>query len=306
LSAGLTGQRRFPVRRVAQDGADIADLLVTMWIRAVDYMPPVHLEFGDALSAALTADFEVRPDDSRYELRACMRDSFRAFGFEPASDRRDGTGMWKEPPAGLKYDRVRFDSLRTDKDEVFRFIWDNRQVLNLQNGAYTLVLSVQPSTRIGPDGFVVRETVVQYYQVARLTPEELREVGIRLPRDYERAVRSQTPRKRAKRAGRVEDNPEEPDDHSEASQSIQDVDPIEATRTPIYGGGVLIFNEFGRVKYFVENDVFGKRQNQRLAYLWKEGILQPSEKSSRLRATRLSTLHRLRALHVGTLAAQGW
>ena len=48
LSAGLKGQQRFPVRRVAQDGAEIADLLVTMWIRAVDYMPPVHLEFGDA------------------------------------------------------------------------------------------------------------------------------------------------------------------------------------------------------------------------------------------------------------------
>jgi len=308
LSAGLKGQRRFPVRRVAQDGADIADLLVTMWIRAADYMPPVHLEFGDALSAALTADFEVRPDDSRYELRACMRNSFRAFGFEPTSDRRDGTGMWKEPPAGLKYDRVRFDSLKTDKDEVFRFIWDNRQVLNLQNGAYTLVLSVQPSTRIGTDGFVVRETVVQYYQVARLTPEELREVGIRLPRDYERALRARTPAaKSAKGAGRVtRDDEEDGDDHSEAAQSAQDVDPIEATRTPIYGGGVLIFNEFGRVKYFVENNVFAKRQNQRLAYLWKEGILQPSEKSSRLRATRLSTLHRLRALHVETLAAQRW
>jgi hypothetical protein len=309
LSAGLKGQQRFPVRRVAQDGADIADLLVTMWIRAVDYMPPVHLEFGDALSAALTADFEVRPDDSRYELRACMRDSFRAFGFEPASDRRDGSGMWKEAPAGLKYDRVRFESLKTDKDEVFRFIWDNRNVLNLQNGAYTLVLSVQPSTRIGTDGFVVRETVVQYYQVARLTPDELREVGIRLPRDYERALRAQTSAAKGASGASspASDDPDEDrDDHREALQPAQDEDSLEATRTPVYGGGVLIFDEFGRVKYFVENNVFARRQNQRLAYLWKEGILQPSEKSSRLRATRLSTLHRLRALHAETSAAQRW
>ena len=114
------------MRRVAEEGADIADSLATMWIRAVDYMPPVHLEFGDALSAALTADFEVRPDDSRYELRQHMRESFAAFGFAPASDRPDGTGMWTPAAAGLKYDRVRFESMRTDKDEVFRFIWDNR------------------------------------------------------------------------------------------------------------------------------------------------------------------------------------
>ena len=84
------------------------------------------------------------------------------------------------------------------------------------------------------------------------------------------------------------------------------MDALEAKTTPVYGGGILIFNEFGRVKYFVCNNVFAKRQNQRLAYLWKEGILQPGGKSSRLRATRLSTLHRLRALQADITAAQRW
>ena len=301
LSAGLEGQQRFPVRRVAQDGADIADLLVTMWIRALDYMPPVHLEFGDALSAAVTADFEVRPDDSRYELRACMLDSFKAFGFTPASTHRDRPGMWQEPPPGLKYERVRFESLKTDKDEVFRFIWDNRGPLRLQDGAYTEVLSVQPSTRIGIDGFVVRETVAQYYQVARLTPEELRGVGLRLPRDYERALKT-----RANAAASATGNGDRLDDHDEVPSAALDDDALEAKRTPVYGGGILIFDEFGRVKYFVENNVFGKRQNARLAYLWKEGLLQADDRSSRLRATRLSTLHRLRALQAETSAAQRW
>jgi hypothetical protein len=300
LGAGLGGQKRFPVRRVAQDGADIADLLATMWIRAVDYMPPVHLEFGDALSAALTADFEVRPDDLRYELRKHMRDSFKAFGFAPASDRTDGTGMWRQPPPGLKYDRVRFEALKTDKDEVFRFIWDNREpkLLNLRDGAYTQVLSVQPSTRIGVDGFVVRETVAQYYQVARLTPDEIREVGVNAPREYLRSL-ADTTKAMTKEAAT------NGDDQGEAA----DVDEIEAKTTPLYGGGVLIFDEYGRVKYFVENDVFGKKQNVRLEYLWKEGLLEPGEKSAksaRLRATRLSTLHRLRALRPDTSRVQGW
>ena len=80
---------------MAQEGADVADTLATMWIRAVDYMPPVHLRFGDALSAAVTADYEVRPDDSRFELRKYMLESFAGFGFRPASKRKDGSGMWE-------------------------------------------------------------------------------------------------------------------------------------------------------------------------------------------------------------------
>jgi hypothetical protein len=162
------------------------------------------------------------------------------------------------------------------------------------------VLSVQPSTRIGVDGFVVRETVAQYYQVARLTPDELRAVGIRLPRDYERALKA------GARAATTGGNGDRPHDHDEAPPLAADEDALEAARTPVYGGGILIFDEFGRVKYFVENNVFGKRQSKRLAYLWKEGILQPGDRSPRLRATRLSTLHRLRALKAETSAAQRW
>jgi len=54
---------------VAEQGADIADLLLTMAIRAIDYTPPIHIDFADYLSAMLTADAEVRSDDSRYDLR---------------------------------------------------------------------------------------------------------------------------------------------------------------------------------------------------------------------------------------------
>ncbi len=285
LESGLAGQKLFPLRRVAQEGADIADTLATMWIRAVDYMPPVHLRFGDALSAALTADYEVRPDDSRYELRRSMRESFAAFGFQPASKRKDGSGMWEVPPQGLNYDRVRFESMKSDKDEVFRFIWDNREKLQLRDGAYTEVLSVRPSTRIGVDGFVVRETVAQYYQVARLTPEEMRQVKVHAPREYLRMLADALRAKAATADGNDDD-----------VAPALDVSDVEADTTPLYGGAVLIFDEYGRVKYWVHNDVFGKDQSKRLAYLWEEGLLQPGRGSTRLRATRLSTLHRLRAL----------
>lgn len=286
IGSAPPGQQAFPVSRVAEEGAHIADTLVTMWIRAIDYMPPVHLQFGDALSAALTADLEVRPDDSRYELRQHMRDSFAAFGFAPASKRKDGTGIWSKPPEGLKYDRVRFESLQSDEDEVFRFIWDNRELLELCPNAYTQVLNVRPSIRIGIDGFVVRETVAQYYQVGRFTRQEMIDLKVKAPRAFLSSLAAEE-RGLAQPAAGADD-----DDLPPAADSG---DPKELT-TAIYGGGVLIFDEFGRVKYWIHNDVLGKEQKNRLAYLWAQGLLQPDRTPTRVRAARLSTLHRLRAL----------
>ena len=57
------------IKMAAEEGADVADPLLTMAIRAMDYTPPIHLWFGEFLSAMLTADIEVRDDDTRYQLR---------------------------------------------------------------------------------------------------------------------------------------------------------------------------------------------------------------------------------------------
>jgi hypothetical protein len=235
---GTPTQTSFPLQRVAEEGADIADALATMWIRAIDYMPPVHVTFGDALSAALTADLEVRPDDARYELRQHMLDSFAAFGFAPASRRRDPRGIWEPPPKGLVYENVRFESMRSDPDEVFRFIWQNRIPLELRDGAYTEVLSVRPTVRVGEDGFVVRETVAEYYQVARLTPEEMAAVGVKAPAAYLRCLA----------AAADAQGPGVPDgmDADDGAQEEAD-DDVRSDTTPLYGGGVLIFDEYGRV-----------------------------------------------------------
>jgi hypothetical protein len=40
----------------------------------------------------------------------------------------------------------------------------------------------------------------------------------------------------------------------------------------LYGGGTLIFDEYGRVKYHITNRVdHPERQTQRLKYLWEYG-----------------------------------
>ena len=289
---GSKNQKAYPLAAVAEEGADIADTLATMWIRALDYMPPVHLEFGDALSAVLTADLELRPDDSRFELRAHLTKEFGKYGIEPAS--RQGHGIWSPPPDGLRYERVRCESMRSDKDEVFRFLWDNREKLELRDGAYTQVISVRPCTRTGSDGFVLHETVAEYYQVARLTPPELAARGITVPPEYVESLR-------ASRTGAGAAGSADVDDGS-AADSANDGNDV----TPVYGGGVLIFDEFGRLKHWIHKDVFGGRQSARLAYLWNEGYLVADGGSARYRPARFATIHLRRAVDAHRRPAEGW
>src|SRR5690606_15515541 len=71
------------LRRVAEEGAKAADHLLTIAIRAIDYSAPVHMEFCDYLSALLTADYELHPDDETYCYRDHLRTSFAAFGLRP-------------------------------------------------------------------------------------------------------------------------------------------------------------------------------------------------------------------------------
>ena len=289
---GTPGQREYPLAAVAEEGADIADTLATMWIRALDYMPPVHLEFGDALSAVLTADRELRPDDSRFDLRRHLTSSFARWGIAPASQR--ARGFWAAPPDGLRYDRVRFDSMRTDKDEVFRFLWDNRAKLELREGAYTQVISVRPCMRIGPDGFVLHETVAEYYQVARLTSQEMSARGIQAPADYLASLDAS--RRKAQATGEGEP------DESAAGSSASDGDGV----TPLYGGGTLVFDEFGHLKYWVHKDVFSEHQSERLAYLWNEGYLVADRGAAKYRPARFSTIHLRRALDAERRPAEEW
>lgn len=313
VSSGIDGQKSFPLASVAEEGADLADTLATLWIRALDYMPPVHLTFSDALTAALTSDTQVRPDDSRFKLRHYLKTQFAAYGILPVGGKRGAQqDCWEPAPAGIRYERVRFESMRSDKDEVFRFLWENRDELELQTDAYAKVLSVRPCLRTGVDGFVLRETVAEYYQVARLTPAELEARKIKAPREFLQHLKNLKAERDARAAKRSRPRASEnanaeffdADENGAVAADVggEDDDLV----TALYGGGVLIFDEYGRLKYHVHNDVFGSRQAARLQYLWESGLLKANVESAGYRASRLSTLHRLRAIDARKFPAEGW
>ncbi|HST35579.1 MAG TPA: hypothetical protein VLK25_02985, partial [Allosphingosinicella sp.] len=165
---------------VVEAGARVADHLLTMAIRAIDYCPPVDLSFSDYLSAMLTVDKEVVPDDDLYGYRAALLRQFGRYGIKPSfGAARDGT--WRRCTANLTYSRTHFASLLSDKQEMFRFLWENREALEIERMGYIEIESVRPALRVAPDGFILRETVSEYVQMLTLSADELREMGIEVP-----------------------------------------------------------------------------------------------------------------------------
>jgi hypothetical protein len=242
-------RRQVDVGRVAEEGAAAASHLLTMIVRAIDYAPPVDLHFSDFLTALLTADREIYPDDTKYNYRESLLEAFAKYGIDPVSH-----GNWEGPP-DVSLERNHFDSLQREPDEIAHFLWENREVLELHPHAYTYVCSVRPCVRVDNDGFTQRETIAEYVQILDTQARELGPLRIRKP----------------------------------------DAMPND-TRVVLYGGGVLVFDEFGRLKYHVGSGVGSRRQSARLSYLWESGFY-----GERQGLRRVAELHRARVLTAPSL-----
>jgi hypothetical protein len=234
---------------VVEEGARVADHLLTMSIRALDYCPTTDITFSDYLSALLTIDREVVADDSKYGYRDSLIRNFKEFDVAVAEG-ANPDGTWVQFAAPLVYSRSHFDSMLRDKEEVFRFIWENRVPLGIATDGYVEVENVRPCYRIGPDGFILHETVAEYVQILTLSVDELKgAIDVAPPPDMPGWMRVQ-----------------------------------------IFGGGALIFNEYGQLKYQIGNRLENaKRQTDRLRYLWDSGFYdRPSKDSSHFAEAHLA------------------
>ena len=85
--------------RLASEASKTAQQVLNMCIRALDYCPPVNLEFGDYLRAIVTADRDLVHDDSR-GYRVAFIDAFRERGIVPYDIRRlaEDSLLWEPPP----------------------------------------------------------------------------------------------------------------------------------------------------------------------------------------------------------------
>lgn len=70
------------VNRMADEAAKSASHVLQMCMRAIDYVPPVDITFGEFLRALITADADLIPDDDRH-YRVAFIDAFRKWGIYP-------------------------------------------------------------------------------------------------------------------------------------------------------------------------------------------------------------------------------
>jgi hypothetical protein len=70
------------VHRLAAEASEIAERLLHICIRALDYCPPHDISFGDYLRALITADLDIAPEDET-GYRLALIEAFRARGIFP-------------------------------------------------------------------------------------------------------------------------------------------------------------------------------------------------------------------------------
>lgn len=239
---------------VVDEGVKAASQLLEMSIRALDYCPPTDIDFGQFLAALLTADRELVPDDSRFGYRSTIKASFAGFGIVPPAAACDADGCWPrfDQSDQLRYSRSNAEVLTRDLDECFRFLWENREALQISDHGYTEVVSVDMSLRVDPDGIPFRESICQYIQMGHFFGAELK------------------------------------------SKRLLAINPLPdgfTTRTAadLFGGGVIVFDQYGRVKYHVANRLMdGERQKRRLEYLLDTGQIGARRDDAR---SRFANLH---------------
>ncbi len=167
--------------RVVEEGCKAASHLQKISIRAIDYLPPTEVTFGDFLSALITADSDICHDDSIYNYRDWLLEAFADYHISPSSSTAEQKGKWRPPDGAITYGFSHFESMQSNVEAVYRFYVENKKAFRANDQAFTRVLSVRPVVRAGPDGFVLRETVAEVMHTLRVRASELARLDIRKP-----------------------------------------------------------------------------------------------------------------------------
>jgi hypothetical protein len=107
LSSGGSGVSIHPylLHRRCDEASKSAKHVLTMIIRALDYLPPVDVTFFEFLRAVITADLDLVPDD-RLNYRVALIDAFRRRGIYP----KDGSNQTSAAGRTLSVETLRWRS----------------------------------------------------------------------------------------------------------------------------------------------------------------------------------------------------
>jgi hypothetical protein len=192
------------VNRIAQEASQTAQSILTMCIRAFEYLPPVDITFGDFLRALVTADRELSPTDE-FGKRAAMIEAFRLRGIYPenVASLAEESLLWDQvevkwqmpdhlqklqdwmkdkiienaqafdqSPAARPYDFHNWAGSFVDLAKL------HRGLLDLNPGLPVEAIGFHPSFRVGPRGQLLVEMVLQFGQKEEARPDSEQFGGI--------------------------------------------------------------------------------------------------------------------------------
>ena len=178
---------------LARTASHLASQFLTICVRAIDYCPPVDVEFGEFLRAIITADRNLVPDDP-WGYREAWIDAFRRRRIYPkhVSSLSEDALVWRPaatpvpPILALSFAKLQFEGdpgraasageLRRQACALGAAITDPRHLASfglarqddpsLDGDRLDLpcVQSVRSARRIGPDGQVVFDLVTEVTQ----------------------------------------------------------------------------------------------------------------------------------------------
>ena len=182
------------VGMLASEASKAAQSVLGMCIRAIEFLPPVDVNFGDYLRALVTADHELYPED-KLGQRAVLIEAFRKRGIYPEAVRSlaDESLIWegaehKLPPLKksvigdlMTRTVLGTDSLGSDNQPIARYLQDwarkHAAELELDPERTTAIRGFHPILRTGSNGRVRVDIVCQFVQERQTTPQELAELG---------------------------------------------------------------------------------------------------------------------------------
>lgn len=200
------------VRRIATEASRTAQGILSMAIRAFDYLPPVDVTFGDYLRAMITADYELLGNDDS-GMREAMIEAFRTRNIYPddVSSLAQESLIWSRvddtfPRINISasapvlnelvlratyYGRTRSTPLSVDEEQetsdegievnvskaaaqfFHQYADSNRAALGLHPSHKIQVAGFHPVFRTANNGQILVEFVVQYVQTDRSQQEML-------------------------------------------------------------------------------------------------------------------------------------
>jgi hypothetical protein len=217
------------VNRMANEAAKSARHVLRMCIRAMDYVPPTDITFGEFLRALITADSDLVPDDDR-RYRVAFIEAFRKWGIYPRDVRTlsEESLRWSSPensemviPPEIgdvletlfewqpgKSRKDIFEAIKEAQSRVHTYLekmpenevkW--RLLRGIDTGRSFQVANLRPARRIGPRGEFLTEIVVEILQSQNALPSAKEEKRLESNR------RSAAQQERTERGLEEEPNP---------------------------------------------------------------------------------------------------